>query len=72
MEVYDRWGMLVWKQQCQGEGCPDYGEDFWWDGTNKQGNPVAKGVYYWVVYATPLSESKPIVRNGSITVVGGE
>ena len=72
LEIYDRWGMLVWSRHCEsgsGGSCPDYqGDNFWWDGTSKQGNPVVAGVYYWVVYATPLSEAAPFIQNGSITV----
>ncbi len=70
LEVYDRWGMLVWSRHCTDPNCPDYQSDnFWWDGTNKQGKPVTAGVYYWVVYATPLSETAPFIKNGSVTVV---
>ena len=72
LEIYDKWGMLVWRRHCEsgsGGSCPDYeGTDFWWDGTNKQGAPVSAGVYYWVVYALPLSEAAPFIQNGSITV----
>jgi len=74
LEIYDRWGMLVWNKHCEdafGQPCPDYQSDgFWWDGTNKQGNPVANGVYYWVVYAKPKSGAKPFIMNGSVTIVG--
>ena len=73
LEIYDRWGMLVWNKHCTDPNCPDYQTDgFWWDGTNKQGKPVADGVYYWVVYATPLSETAPFIKNGSVTVVGNK
>jgi len=71
LEVYDRWGMLVWSRHCEDPNCPDYKSDnFWWDGTNKQGKPVANGVYYWVVYAKPLSGAKPFIMNGSVTIIG--
>ena len=73
LEIYDRWGMLVWSRHCEsgsGGSCPDYqGDGFWWAGTNKQGAPVSAGVYYWVVYATPLSKAAPFIQNGSITVI---
>jgi PKD repeat protein len=73
MEIYDRWGMLVWSRQCTDPNCPDYdGDGFWWKGTNKQGKPVADGVYYWTVYARPLSGVDPFIRSGSITVVNGQ
>ena len=75
LEIYNKWGMLVWKQNCKdngsGKNCPDYeNPGFWWDGSNKQGGMVPNGVYYWVVYATQLDETEPIIKNGSVTVVG--
>ena len=70
IEVYDRWGVLVWQQHCKGGACPDYSNDsFWWNGTTKQGKPVSDGVYYWVVYASYSPAAKPLVKNGSVTVV---
>jgi PKD repeat protein len=73
MEIYDRWGVLVWRRKCTDPNCPDYdGDGFWWDGTNKQGKQVADGVYYWAIYALPLSETDPFIKNGSITVVSGQ
>jgi len=69
LEIYNKWGMLIWSQNCTDPNCPEYeNQEFWWDGKNKQGKAVADGVYYWVVYAEPLSESKPIIKNGSITI----
>jgi PKD repeat protein len=73
IEIYDKWGMLVWSKYCTGTNCPDYdGDGFWWKGTNKQGKQVADGVYYWTVYARPLSGTDPFIKNGSITVVSGQ
>ena len=70
MEIYNKWGALVWKRKCEAPNCPDYeNENFWWDGKNKQGNDVPDGVYYWVVYAKPESEKGDIILNGSITIV---
>ena len=70
LEIYNKWGMLVWSQNCTDPNCPEYENDeFWWDGRNKQGSLVPDGVYYWVVYAEPLSETKPIIKNGSITIL---
>lgn len=71
MEIYDRWGVLVWRNSCTDPNCPSPGTDFWWDGRNKQGSRVSDGVYYWVVYGMPLSETNTIILNGSVTVVGG-
>ncbi|MDR1792633.1 MAG: PKD domain-containing protein [Bacteroidales bacterium] len=68
-EVYDRWGMLVWKQNCTDPNCPEYqNPNFWWDGKNRQGNYVSDGVYFWVIYAIPMSESNTVIQNGSVTV----
>jgi hypothetical protein len=70
IEIYDRWGVPVWRKQCKAPNCPDYEDSFWWDGTNKWGTQVSDGVYYWVVYARYYSSDiKPLIRNGSVTVV---
>ena len=70
MEIYNKWGGLVWKRTCESPNCPNYDdENFWWNGKNKQGNDVPDGVYYWVVYAKPESEKGDMILNGSITVV---
>jgi PKD repeat protein len=74
MEVYDKWGMRIWKNSCEDNSnkgtCPNYdGDDFWWDGTNAQGSPVPAGVYYWVIYTkSSVAEGKPIIKNGSVTI----
>lgn len=69
--VYNRWGNPIWRNYCREPNCPDYVYDgFWWDGTNSHGNLVSDGVYYWVVYADPLSGSLPFILNGSVTVLG--
>ena len=68
--IYNRWGMEVWKKSCKGENCPDYDDAFWWNGTTQWGEQVVSGVYYWVVYARyPAANIKPLVKNGSVTVV---
>ena len=67
--VYNRWGNLVWKRSCTDPNCPNYDDSFWWDGTNKFGKPVSYGVYFWVVKATPLSGTKPMLKNGSVTII---
>ncbi|MCL2131749.1 MAG: PKD domain-containing protein [Lentimicrobiaceae bacterium] len=69
IDIYDRWGNSVWKNACTGSNCPSYDNSFWWDGTNKFGNQVSDGVYYWVVYASAAPAAQPIVKNGSVTVV---
>lgn len=72
MEIYDRWGMLIWRNSCTDPNCPSQGTDFWWDGRNRQGNRVSDGVYYWVIYGIPLSETNTIILNGSVTVMSGK
>ncbi|MBQ4478517.1 MAG: PKD domain-containing protein [Bacteroidales bacterium] len=67
MEIYNRWGELVYKTHCTDPDCPDV--EFWWDGSNSQGNKVSDGVYYWVIYGIPLSETNTIILNGSVTVI---
>ncbi|MCL2131205.1 MAG: PKD domain-containing protein, partial [Lentimicrobiaceae bacterium] len=56
VEVYNRHGMLIWSQSCKEPNCPDYQDEaFWWNGKTQTGKFVSDGVYYWVVYAIPLS-----------------
>ena len=68
MSVYNKWGGLVWSNTCTEPNCPDYSDEFWWDGSHKSGQMVSDGVYYWVVQAYPASETKPFILNGSVTV----
>ncbi|MDR0605009.1 MAG: PKD domain-containing protein, partial [Bacteroidales bacterium] len=30
IEIYDKWGVLVWEQACKSPNCPDYSDSFWW------------------------------------------
>jgi PKD repeat protein len=69
INIYNRFGNLIWSNSCTDPNCPDYTDAFWWDGYNKYGQLVSDGVYYWVVYAKPLSGTKPLIKNGSVTVV---
>ena len=74
LEVYDKWGMLVWKQECEAvkgclDCCPKYDDDdFWWDGRNRQGKPVADGVYFWVLHAKNSTGTGYTIDNGSVTI----
>jgi PKD repeat protein len=72
MNVYNKWGNLVWSNSCTEPNCPDYSDEFWWDGTHKSGQLVSDGVYYWVVQASPASETKPFILNGSVTVLNAK
>ena len=72
MTIYNRWGGIVWKSNCNAPNCPDYDNSFWWDGKDLHGNRVADGVYYWVAKAVPMSGKDAIILNGSVTVVNGE
>ena len=69
IDIYNRWGTLVWRNACKAPDCPSYEDAFWWDGSNRQGKLVSNGVYYWVVYASYAPEIKPLVKNGSVTVL---
>ena len=70
IEVYNKWGMLIWRQSCTAPNCPNYDNDkFWWNGKSQMGAYVSDGVYYWVVYAIPLSETQTFILNGSVTVI---
>jgi PKD repeat protein len=69
IKIYNRWGNFIWGNSCIDPGCPDYSDSFWWDGYNKGGRLVEDGVYYWVVYAIPLSETDVFTKNGSVTVI---
>jgi len=70
INIYNRWGMLVWENSCTDPNCPNYDNSFWWNGNNKFGKRVEDGVYFWVVRATPLSGGKTLTKNGSVTVIG--
>ena len=41
VEIYSRWGTLVWKSE------PGYSEP--WDGTDMRGNPVPMDSYHFVI-----------------------
>ncbi|NLJ82856.1 MAG: PKD domain-containing protein, partial [Bacteroidales bacterium] len=70
MVIYSKWGAKVWQRNCKDPNCPNYeDEHFWWDGKNKLGQNVAEGVYYWVVFAVPKSQTNTFVLNGSVTLV---
>jgi gliding motility-associated-like protein len=58
LDVYDRWGMLIFEAQTQTEG---------WDGTYK-GNPVAEGTYVWHVRATGYG-GQSLQTQGSVLVI---
>lgn len=70
--IYNRWGNIVWQQQCSAPNCPDYDNSFWWNGRDLRGNKVSDGVYYWVVNAVPMSGEQPVILNGSVTVVNNQ
>lgn len=70
MVIYTRWGTKVWQRNCKDPNCPNYeDENFWWNGKNKSGQDVSEGVYYWVVSATPKSQTNMFILNGSVTIV---
>jgi PKD repeat protein len=70
IEVDNKWGMLIWSQSCKSPNCPDYQNDsFWWNGKSQLGKYVPDGVYYWGVYAVPMSKTQTFIMNGSVTVL---
>ena len=58
VEVYDRWGTLVWRSE------PGYSEP--WDGTNRQGNLVPMDSYHFVIMFNNRRDDRV---SGSITVI---
>ncbi len=70
--IYNRWGNIVWEQQCSAPNCPDYDNSFWWNGCDRMGHKVSDGVYYWVVNAVPMSGEQPVILNGSVTVTNNQ
>jgi gliding motility-associated-like protein len=58
--IYNRWGGVVFVSSDYSVG---------WNGTNKRGNQVSDGVYYWVIEAHYYSDIKPLIKNGSVTVI---
>lgn len=47
MEIYDRWGVLMFKTSSPPEG---------WDGTNPSGSDAVDGTYYYVVRAVAYND----------------
>lgn len=47
LEIYDNWGILIWKSEKLENGSPAEG----WDGIGQNGKPVPPDVYVWKVSA---------------------
>jgi gliding motility-associated-like protein len=58
VEIYDRWGTLVWKSE------PGYSEP--WDGKNKNGSEVPMDSYHFVIKLNFGSKDR---ISGIITVI---
>lgn len=56
LEVYDRWGNLIFKKIKTGNTIE-------WDGTSEHSKPVTSGVYLW------LYKDEEFMENGTITVI---
>ncbi|MEL7194079.1 MAG: gliding motility-associated C-terminal domain-containing protein [Bacteroidota bacterium] len=59
LDIYDRWGRLLKTLFAL--------EDYW-DGTNKNNNPVQEGVYVWKMRAT-LNDGSRVDKVGTVTLV---
>ena len=58
LEVFNRWGQLVYKQM----GGP--GETLSWNGTSLAGEPLAAGVYYWLIKGKAIG-----TKEGTVTII---
>ena len=62
LEIYNRWGQLVYKTK-------NYNDGDLWRGTNNRGEAVPDGVYFYVFdYLDPVTGQRE-VRKGSISVL---
>jgi gliding motility-associated-like protein len=61
IEIYDRWGVLVYNSHDYKEG---------WDG-RYNGQFVAEGTYYWITYYTPrcIAKTTDFINKGFVQVV---
>jgi hypothetical protein len=58
MEVYDRWGVLIWQGGREG-----------WDGRNQEGEPTPPGTYFYQVFGNPLNKNEVLRYNGATTLI---
>ena len=58
LEVFNRWGQLVYQQM----GGP--GETLSWNGTSLKGEPLAAGVYYWLIKGKAIG-----TKEGTVTII---
>lgn len=58
VEIYDRWGGLVYENDNYSNLIP-------WDGTHKNGSDLEEGVYFYVIETPNLEET----INGSVTIL---
>lgn len=70
LEIYDNWGILIWKSEKLENGSPAEG----WDGIGQNGKPVPPDVYVWKVSAEFLDgtlwEGQNLGGGKSIKTVG--
>ncbi len=58
LEIFNRWGQLVYKQ----DGGP--GQILSWNGTSLKGDPLAAGVYYWLIKGKAIGQ-----KEGTVTII---
>ncbi|HFA47377.1 MAG TPA: T9SS type B sorting domain-containing protein [Bacteroidetes bacterium] len=62
LEIFNRWGQLVFLAN-------DYNDDRLWRGTNRRGNDVPDGVYFYVFeYKDPVNNTTETLK-GAVTVL---
>ena len=62
LKVYNRWGQVIFESTNAAEM-----RDEGWDGTNKNGNDVTVGTYYYVIQYSDGSKDRKV--NGPVTVI---
>jgi gliding motility-associated-like protein len=70
MEIYNRWGQLVF--ETDGYTNNDSDREHNWNGLTRSGSPLAEGAYYYVLsitYVTDLGVTREEIRKGSINLL---
>ena len=61
LQIFDRWGQLVWRTTDPNEG---------WDGRHRDGGPVLpQGVYVWRLATLPSFTADKVERIGTVTLL---
>jgi gliding motility-associated-like protein len=62
LEIYNRWGQLVYETV-------NYNDGNLWRGENLRGQPVPDGVYYYVFEYTDPGSKQRLNKKGSVSVL---